>query len=116
MPKRSIIGSLLFLMFINDFTEEINSSIRLFVDDTSFYIVFDDPLKSAIKLNVGFSRIDKWASMWLVWCPESVVVRRRSDMSAHVLLNLFYKLGKLRNLSLFRNEFNKLNNTREHQC
>ena len=40
-------------------------------------------------------------------------------MSAHVLLNLLNKLGKRDNmqgltstLSLFRNEFNKFNNTR----
>ena len=44
---------------------------------------------------------------------------RRSNMSAHVLLNLLNELGKrdkMRGspsiLSLFRNEFNKLNNTR----
>ena len=43
-------------------------------------------------------------------------------MSAHVLLNLSNKLRKIdtmrglpRFLSLFRNEFNKLNNT-EHEC
>ena len=36
-------------------------------------------------------------------------------MSAHVLLNLFNELGKrdkMRGLSLFRNKFNKFNNTR----
>ena len=45
-------------MFINDIVEEINSSIRLFADDTSLYIVADDPLDSAIKLNADLSRID----------------------------------------------------------
>ena len=33
-------------------------------------------------------------------------------MSAHVLLNLLNELWKPRILSLFRNEFNKFNNTR----
>ena len=32
-------------------------------------------------------------------------------MSAHVLLNLLNELGKPRILSLFRNKFNKFNNT-----
>ena len=47
------------------------------------------------------------------------VVNRGSYMSAHVLLNLLNELGKrdkMRGLpsilSLFRNEFNKFNNTR----
>ena len=33
-------------------------------------------------------------------------------MSAHILLNLLNELGKIDTLSLFRNEFNKFNNTR----
>ena len=47
------------------------------------------------------------------------VLNRVSYMSAHVLLNLLKKLGKTDKmrglssiLSLFRNEFNKFNNTR----
>ena len=47
------------------------------------------------------------------------VIQRGSYMSAHVLLNLLNELGKrdkMRGLpsilSLFRNEFNKFNNTR----
>ena len=47
------------------------------------------------------------------------VFHRGSYMSAHVLLNLLNELGKrnkmrglLSILSLFRNEFNKFNNTR----
>ena len=66
VPQGSIIGRLLFLVFINDIVEEINSSIRLFADDTSLYIVVGDPLDSAIKLNIDISRINMLASMWLV--------------------------------------------------
>ena len=50
---------------------------------------------------------------------QSQIVDRGSYMSAHVLLNLLNELGKrdkmrglLSILSLFRNEFNKFNNTR----
>ena len=44
-------------------------------------------------------------------------------MSAHVLLNLLYELGKRDKCEacrafylLFRKEFNKFNNTGEHEC
>ena len=67
MPQGSILGPLLFLVFINDIVEEINSSIRHFADDTSLYIIVDDPLDAAIKSNADLSRIDMWASMWLKW-------------------------------------------------
>ena len=50
---------------------------------------------------------------------KDIVIHRGSYMSAHVLLNLLNELGKrdkMRGLpsilSLFRNEFNKFNNTR----
>ena len=53
----------------------------------------------------------------LIWRPETVTFNR-SYMIAHVLLNLSNKLGKrdkMRGLpsilSLFRNEFNNVNNT-----
>ena len=67
MPQGSILGPLLFLVFINDIVEEINSSIRHFADDTSLYIIVDDPLDAAIKSSADLSRIDMWASMWLKW-------------------------------------------------
>ena len=51
-------------------------------------------------------------------CQKVTSINRGSYMSAHVLLNLLNKLGKrdkMRGLpsilSLFRNEFNKFNNT-----
>ena len=53
------------------------------------------------------------------FCKNPSTVYRGSYMSAHVLLNLLNELGKrykMRGLpsilSLFRNEFNKFNNTR----
>ena len=43
MSQGVIIGPLLFTMLMNDIVKEIHSSIRLFADDTSFYIVDDFP-------------------------------------------------------------------------
>ena len=66
VPQSSIHGPLLFLLYINDIVENINCSIRFFADDTSLYIIVDDPLDTAQLLNFDISKVHTWAKKWLV--------------------------------------------------
>ena len=50
------------LNIINDIVTDIGSNIRLFADDTSLYIVVDNPLVAAETLNADLEKISRWAA------------------------------------------------------
>ena len=66
VPQGSVLGPLLFLIYINDLTIGIRSNVKLFADDTSLFIEVEDPVESAETLNSDLDHIDNWAKKWLV--------------------------------------------------
>ena len=62
VPQGSILGPLLFLIYINDLTEGLSSNAKLFADDASLFSVIHDIQTSAKNLNKDFERISQWAT------------------------------------------------------
>ena len=57
MSQVSILGQLLFLIYINDLPEGIISMCKIFADDNSFFSKFINTINSANTLNDGLKYI-----------------------------------------------------------
>ena len=64
VPQGSVLGPLLFLVYINDITDGLKSEVRIFADDTSLFVVVDDPVVSFNILSHDLKLIEKWAKQW----------------------------------------------------
>ena len=64
VPQGSILGPLLFLIYINDLPDNLSSNVKLFADDTSLLSVVHDVNASARELYDDLKKINKWAFQW----------------------------------------------------
>ena len=64
VPQGSVLGPLLFLIYINDLERDVKSNIKFFADDTMLFSIVKDPAISANDLNHDLNTIHQWAQQW----------------------------------------------------
>jgi hypothetical protein len=66
---------------------DIQSTIKLFADDTSLYLIVDDPNETTDSLNNDLTKIHDWATKWLVTFnaqkSETMTISRQIDKPDH---------------------------------
>ena len=95
VPQGSILGPLLFLIYINDLPDGLKSNAKLFADDTSLFTVVKDKSDSANTLNNDLFLISKWAYNWkMLFNPDpskpaqEVLFSRKKQIQVHPTISL----------------------------
>ena len=90
VPQGSILGPLLFLIYINDLSEGLCLNAKLFADDTSLFSVIHDSHTSALELDNDLAQINRWAFQWkMSFNPDpkkqaqEVIFSRKSKATSH---------------------------------
>jgi hypothetical protein len=93
VPQGTVMGPLLFLIYVNDITDVTRSSLRLFADDTMLYRPINNEADTQI-LQSDLNRLSEWIDKWLLKinidkCVHLRVTscKRHSENSPSYLLN-----------------------------
>ena len=63
VPQGSVLGTLLFLIYINDLEEKVVSKVFKFADDTKLFRQVNDTV-DAVGIQEDLDRLVEWADKW----------------------------------------------------
>ena len=98
VPQGSVLGRILFLLYINDINENVQSSIRLYADDSIIYRKINSNIDYQI-LQTDLNQLEKWSDKWQMQFNISKCVQlpitNKTKPSSHQYSLFGHPLSKL---------------------
>ena len=95
VPQESILGPLLYLVYINDLADGLSTNAKLFAYDTSLFSVIHDVETSANELNDDLYQINKCTFQWkIIFKPDQrkqtqeIIFNRKTKKISHPSLRI----------------------------
>ena len=90
IPQGSILGPLLFLIYINDVSDDLTFKAKIFTDDTLSFSIVHDVNTSAKELNDDLKTANDWVFQWKMGFnpdpnkqAQEVLFSRKSKIPTH---------------------------------
>ena len=99
-PQGSVLGLLLFLIYINDITDNLIGMARLFADDTGTSLSFSSTNLAVIEkvVNNDLFTLKEWATKWLItFHPQKTEVMLISNIFNDYNLEIKFDTNVLKN-------------------
>ena len=91
MPQGSVLGPLFLLIYTNDLPLGHTTTVKLFADDTSIFLVVNNTSVSSSRLNNDFVKIRDWDFNWKMsfnprltkQSKEGIFSKKKKNLGTH---------------------------------